>query len=314
MTYAVLQLSPVSIGMVVGIITFATVAGAADVLHWRTWVWTRVHRARLSSLALVILIPALGLCWYLLRIRPDLEQVARRGRAAHLPFERYPGESEVPTISAATTDTTPQIGSFGNLRTESRLLTSDALPIVAVSQMTLTGHDTPSPGQEDGDHIEQSASPELPSIPIIEPIRPSATAPPAVEERTVPHATEVATPVGPRSPFGTRPSYRPVQRSWIDAASSPASVESAGDVATTAGSALVASPLPISGTTAVLDRPVSAPQAEDIHHDEPEPQASLAPPGWLPDPLGRHQHRWWDGSSWTDSVVDDDTPSRDSGT
>jgi hypothetical protein len=299
--------------LVIGIITFATVAGAADVLHWRGWVWTRVHRARLSSLALVILIPALGLCWYLLRIRPDLEQVARRGRAAHLPFERYPGESEVPTMSAATTDTTPKIGSFGNLRAESKLPASDDLPVVAVSKMTLAGQDTPSPGQEEGHHIEQSASPDLPSIPIIEPIRPSATAPPAIEGRVVPQPTEAATPVGPRSPFGTRPSYRPVQRSWIDTSSSAISAESVGDITDNTGSDLAVSPIPAGGATAVLNRPASAQKAEVTHHDEPDPQASHARAGWLPDPLGRHQHRWWDGSSWTDAVVNDNTPSRDSG-
>ncbi|MUL84890.1 MULTISPECIES: AIM24 family protein [unclassified Mycolicibacterium] len=25
-------------------------------------------------------------------------------------------------------------------------------------------------------------------------------------------------------------------------------------------------------------------------------------PGWLPDPEGRYEHRWWDGQSWTDQV------------
>lgn len=27
--------------------------------------------------------------------------------------------------------------------------------------------------------------------------------------------------------------------------------------------------------------------------------------GWQPDPTGRHQHRYWDGTSWTDQVSDD---------
>ena len=27
------------------------------------------------------------------------------------------------------------------------------------------------------------------------------------------------------------------------------------------------------------------------------------PPGWFPDPMGRHQYRWWDGATWTDQVA-----------
>jgi uncharacterized RDD family membrane protein YckC len=29
------------------------------------------------------------------------------------------------------------------------------------------------------------------------------------------------------------------------------------------------------------------------------------PPRWAPDPLGRHQYRYWDGSQWTEHVSDD---------
>ena len=28
------------------------------------------------------------------------------------------------------------------------------------------------------------------------------------------------------------------------------------------------------------------------------------PPGWFPDPTGRHDHRWWDGVAWTAHVAD----------
>ena len=33
--------------------------------------------------------------------------------------------------------------------------------------------------------------------------------------------------------------------------------------------------------------------------------------GWHPDPAGRHQQRWWDGSAWTDQVADDGAVSTD---
>lgn len=35
------------------------------------------------------------------------------------------------------------------------------------------------------------------------------------------------------------------------------------------------------------------------------PGTSHAPAGWYPDPLGGHQHRYWDGMTWSDSVSDD---------
>jgi len=31
----------------------------------------------------------------------------------------------------------------------------------------------------------------------------------------------------------------------------------------------------------------------------------MSPPAWLPDPIGRHQYRWWDGEKWTHHVADD---------
>jgi uncharacterized protein DUF2510 len=35
------------------------------------------------------------------------------------------------------------------------------------------------------------------------------------------------------------------------------------------------------------------------------------PPGWHPDPTGRHEHRYWDGSKWTDNVADQGNMSND---
>ena len=36
----------------------------------------------------------------------------------------------------------------------------------------------------------------------------------------------------------------------------------------------------------------------------PPPPPPSVPPGWLPDPSGRHQLRYWDGSAWTANVSD----------
>ena len=43
----------------------------------------------------------------------------------------------------------------------------------------------------------------------------------------------------------------------------------------------------------------------------PDPGPALAPPGWLADPVERHQYRYWDGTQWTAAVSDDGAESRD---
>ena len=45
--------------------------------------------------------------------------------------------------------------------------------------------------------------------------------------------------------------------------------------------------------------PVEAPV--EVPADEVPPQQ---PPNWFPDPLGRHQFRYWDGTQWTEHVSD----------
>jgi hypothetical protein len=41
------------------------------------------------------------------------------------------------------------------------------------------------------------------------------------------------------------------------------------------------------------------------------PAAAATPAGWNPDPSGRHQHRWWDGTRWTPAVADNGVTSDD---
>jgi hypothetical protein len=38
--------------------------------------------------------------------------------------------------------------------------------------------------------------------------------------------------------------------------------------------------------------------------DEGSGQAHMPPPEWLPDPYGRHQLRYWSGTTWTEHVAD----------
>jgi hypothetical protein len=37
----------------------------------------------------------------------------------------------------------------------------------------------------------------------------------------------------------------------------------------------------------------------------------VGPPAWHADPTGRHHHRYWDGSHWTEHVSDNGTAAID---
>src|ERR1043165_4113627 len=39
--------------------------------------------------------------------------------------------------------------------------------------------------------------------------------------------------------------------------------------------------------------------------------SSAPPPGWHPDPFGRHQVRYWDGSNWSEHVADNGVQATD---
>lgn len=52
------------------------------------------------------------------------------------------------------------------------------------------------------------------------------------------------------------------------------------------------------------------PMAQQVPRQAPV-AAGQAPAGWNPDPMGRHQHRWWDGQQWTSAVADGGVSSED---
>jgi hypothetical protein len=37
----------------------------------------------------------------------------------------------------------------------------------------------------------------------------------------------------------------------------------------------------------------------------------VANPGWYPDPMGRHEYRYWDGTRWTEQIADQSVPGMD---
>jgi hypothetical protein len=83
-------------------------------------------------------------------------------------------------------------------------------------------------------------------------------------------------------------------------------------------------PAPVSASNAIPAVEPSDPATSptDEHPGAPESTASPSagitsstpatpPPMWAPDPHGRHQYRYWDGSRWTDYVADNGQESRD---
>jgi hypothetical protein len=59
---------------------------------------------------------------------------------------------------------------------------------------------------------------------------------------------------------------------------------------------------------------VVSPGATSYRRNVPVPATTpepVVPPGWNPDPTGRHQFRYWDGYVWTERVADAGTQSSD---
>jgi hypothetical protein len=72
------------------------------------------------------------------------------------------------------------------------------------------------------------------------------------------------------------------------------------------------------GGTGTMPGPAYQPQGQPAYQPQGQPayqpQAeapSLPPAAWQPDPTGRHQLRYWDGSQWTEHVADNGTQAVD---
>jgi hypothetical protein len=59
-------------------------------------------------------------------------------------------------------------------------------------------------------------------------------------------------------------------------------------------------PEPVVVAPVVEPEPVPAPLPAAVE----APAAPAVPEQWAPDPSGRHQHRWWNGTEWTEHVAD----------
>jgi hypothetical protein len=82
MTMVPLEIAIVAIGL-------SMVAGVADVIRLPNWAWKKAEEPKIAYVALVGLLPVVGLGMYMVRARPKAKAVIAAGRAASLPFERF---------------------------------------------------------------------------------------------------------------------------------------------------------------------------------------------------------------------------------
>ncbi|HXW32701.1 MAG TPA: hypothetical protein VEJ21_06365, partial [Acidimicrobiales bacterium] len=81
--------SMVPIDLAIAVIGVSVVAGILDVLRLPNWAWRKAEEPKIAYLALVALLPVVGLGMYAVRSRPKVKTIASAGRAASLPFERF---------------------------------------------------------------------------------------------------------------------------------------------------------------------------------------------------------------------------------
>ncbi len=108
------------LALLAAVVMLGMVLGVVDVIRQPGWAWRAAGEPKLLSLALVLLLPGVGLAIYVFGARPKVLAVASAGRAANLPFERFGDRvamaaESTRSIQALSLQTT--IGSFGERRT-----------------------------------------------------------------------------------------------------------------------------------------------------------------------------------------------------
>ncbi len=180
------------------------VFGAVDLLRQPGWAWRAAGEPKILSLALVVLLPGVGLAIYVFGARPKVVEVASAGRAANLPFERFGDRSTLATestrsIQALARPTT--FGSFGERRTRHTVKASG--PDITAVAPTPTGFfDDPDLVTVAGPAVAVATTPA--GGPVGEPMAATAAGGVAAE------------PTVPRVPGSLGRPYRPRQRASFD--------------------------------------------------------------------------------------------------
>ncbi len=77
---------------IVGLVAVAVLLwGVTDIVRLPAWAWKRAGRSRLLFLALVVVLPVIGVVIYVFTVREPVATLAAGGKAASLTFEGAPG-------------------------------------------------------------------------------------------------------------------------------------------------------------------------------------------------------------------------------
>jgi len=332
------------VGGVIGLAVAAMLIGVVDILRKPNWAWKASGEPRLLCLALVIVLPVVGLAIYFFGARPKVVAVTSGGRAASLPFEKFTDRADAMAESDAAIGvlSLPTMrGSFGEpvsrpIRTTTAVdAAPDPAPVPTAGPPAVV---TPVPSSgffDDPDVLSVGAAAAF--------FERGAMTPP----HTV--TTEIVDDPAPAPdlhlPGGAGRPYNPRQRESLDEApldrpgspadarttvpSGPAgaaapvgSLAGVGGAGAPGGPGGAAAPQAV-GTLTTLTAPRVGTATPEIFRPKPRAVAPIAGSGtsvapmaslaarWMNDPTGRHQYRYWDGGNWTENVYDAGVESRD---
>jgi hypothetical protein len=310
-----------SLSLVAGIVALSVVIGAADLLRQPTWAWRAADEPKIVCLLLVVLLPGVGLAIYGFGARPKVVEIARNGRAASLPFERFgdrtnTGVASDRAIQALAATTTR--GSFGEANARPIRTNQGTVGTPAIVPARATYFDDP-------DVVSISATDFLAAGGMV----------------AAPMPTETVTGLPPetliRIPGQVGKAYNPRQRTSLDEGPlrepslAELTTEIAPDGTFGGGPASASRPVPqpvgagsMAAGMSTMPAPRIGTSTPEIFRARPNPVAPIAGSGaaasaplssvaarWMNDPTGRHQHRYWDGGQWTENVYDAGVESRD---
>ncbi len=193
--------SMISFDLIVTVVLISMIGGAVDVSRQPGWAWRSADESKLAYLVLVGLVPIVGLAMYLFMARPKVVSIAKAGRAASLPFERYGEELSTKLRDdlqlPGTVIAPPGFGSFGEL-------IDQAAPVPSLEAITARVPTTVGAPQPIGAPVPAPAA-----------AAPAAAPAPAAATALAPSISPAIAP-----PSGLTRPYNPQQRTSLPATES----------------------------------------------------------------------------------------------